>query len=104
MLYSARDMAVLRASLSSAQVVLASATPSPGKLGQCRGRQIPAGCVLAARFGAAELPEMRAIDMRERGPAGGPLDLGPAGGRGHGAAGGRASSRCCSSTAAATRR
>ena len=39
-LYNARDMAVLRASICGAQVVLASATPSPGKLGQCRGRKV----------------------------------------------------------------
>jgi primosomal protein N' (replication factor Y) len=62
-LYNARDMAVLRASLLGAPVVLASATPSletwanaeAGKYGRVR---------LAARFGAAVLPVMRAIDMR----------------------------------------
>ncbi len=62
-LYNARDMAVLRASICSAQVVLASATPSleswaNAEAGKYRLLQ------LGARFGAAELPEMRAIDMR----------------------------------------
>ncbi|MHC0053362.1 primosomal protein N' [Actibacterium sp. D379-3] len=63
-LYNARDMAVLRASLCSAQVVLASATPSLESWANAEAgkyRRLD----LAARFGAAELPEMRAIDMRE---------------------------------------
>ncbi len=62
-LYHARDMAVLRASMCGAQVVLASATPSleswvnagAGKYGRIN---------LADRYGPADLPEMRAIDMR----------------------------------------
>jgi primosomal protein N' (replication factor Y) len=62
-LYNARDMAVLRAALAGCAVVLASATPSleswanaqSGKYGRLD---------LGSRFGAAELPEMRAIDMR----------------------------------------
>ncbi len=62
-LYNARDMAVLRASLTNAQVILASATPcleswvnaESGKYSRIE---------LASRFGAAELPEIRAIDMR----------------------------------------
>ncbi|MCC5974248.1 MAG: primosomal protein N' [Rubellimicrobium sp.] len=61
--YNARDMAVLRASLTGAQAVLASATPSletwvnaqAGKYGRV---------LLADRFGAAVMPRMRAIDMR----------------------------------------
>ncbi|TKD21831.1 primosomal protein N' [Rhodobacter capsulatus] len=63
-LYNARDMAVLRASLVGAQVVLASATPSlESWVNAASGkyRRID----LAARFGASELPEMRTIDMRE---------------------------------------
>ena len=64
-LYHARDMAVLRAARCGAQVVLASATPSleswanaqAGKYGRID---------LSARFGPAELPEMRAIDMRDQ--------------------------------------
>lgn len=62
-LYNARDMAVLRASLCDAQVVLASATPcletwvnaEAGKYGRLD---------LGTRFGVAELPQMQAIDMR----------------------------------------
>ncbi|MGY6635301.1 MAG: primosomal protein N' [Alkalilacustris sp.] len=61
--YHARDMAVLRASIAGAQVVLSSATPSleswvnaeSGKYTRIR---------LSSRFGPAELPEMRAIDLR----------------------------------------
>lgn len=62
-LYNARDMAVLRAHINQAQVVLASATPSleswanveAGKYSQLD---------LVSRFGPAVMPEMRAIDMR----------------------------------------
>ncbi len=62
-LYHARDMAVLRASVAGCPVVLASATPSletwanveAGKYGRLD---------LPARFGAAEMPEIRAVDMR----------------------------------------
>ncbi|MEM6895745.1 MAG: primosomal protein N', partial [Pseudomonadota bacterium] len=62
-LYNARDMAVLRASLAGGQVILASATPSleswanaeSGKYGRLE---------LTSRFGVAELPQMSAIDMR----------------------------------------
>lgn len=61
--YNARDMAVLRAAIVGAPIVLASATPcletwanvEAGKYGRLD---------LGARFGAAELPEMQAIDMR----------------------------------------
>ena len=63
-LYNARDMAVLRASLASAQVVLASATPSLESWANAQAgkyRRLDLG----ARFGTAEMPEMGAIDMRE---------------------------------------
>lgn len=61
--YNARDMAVLRASIVGAPVVLASATPcletwanvESGKYGRLD---------LGSRFGVAELPQMQAIDMR----------------------------------------
>jgi len=62
-LYNARDMAVLRASLCSAQVVLASATPSLESWANAEAGKY-ARIDLGARFGVAELPEMRAIDMR----------------------------------------
>ena len=61
--YNARDMAVLRAAIVGAPIVLASATPcletwanvEAGKYGRLD---------LGARFGVAELPDMQAIDMR----------------------------------------
>ncbi len=62
-LYHARDMAVLRASLAGAQVVLASATPSLETWVNAETGKY-ARIDLHARFGVAELPEMRAIDMR----------------------------------------
>lgn len=62
-LYNARDMAVLRASMCSAQTVLASATPSLESWANAEaGKYLR--LELSARFGAAVLPEMRAIDMR----------------------------------------
>ena len=62
-LYSARDMAVLRASIASAQVVLASATPSLESWANAEAGKY-ARIDLTDRFGAAVLPEMAAIDMR----------------------------------------
>jgi primosomal protein N' (replication factor Y) (superfamily II helicase) len=61
--YNARDMAVLRAAIIGTPIVLASATPcletwanvEAGKYGRLD---------LGARFGTAELPQMKAIDMR----------------------------------------
>jgi primosomal protein N' (replication factor Y) len=61
--YNARDMAVLRASLCSAHVVLASATPSLESWVNAQSGKYKRA-VLEARFGAAVLPEMRPIDMR----------------------------------------
>jgi primosomal protein N' (replication factor Y) len=63
-LYNARDMAVLRASLVGGKVVLASATPSLESWENVESgkyRKID----LKSRFGAAKMPEMRAIDMRK---------------------------------------
>ena len=62
-LYNARDMAVLRASIAGAKVILASATPSletwvnaeSGKYNKVE---------LTARYGKAVLPQLSAIDMR----------------------------------------
>ena len=62
-LYNARDMAVLRASIVGAPIVLASATPcletwanvEAGKYGRLD---------LGARFGVAEMPALHPIDMR----------------------------------------
>ena len=65
-LYNARDMAVLRASICGAQVVLASATPSleswtNAQSGKYRKLE------LTSRFGPAVMPRMEAIDMRAEG-------------------------------------
>ncbi|MGD9864880.1 MAG: primosomal protein N' [Pseudodonghicola sp.] len=62
-LYNARDMAVLRAAGAGARVVLASATPSLETWANAEAGKYDR-LDLAARFGAAVLPEMRAIDMR----------------------------------------
>ncbi len=63
-IYNARDMAVLRASFCAAQVVLASATPSLETWVNAESGKY-ARLELKARFGVSDLPEMRAIDMRE---------------------------------------
>ncbi|TRW95987.1 primosomal protein N' [Paracoccus sp. M683] len=61
--YSARDMAVLRASLSDAQVVLASATPSLETwVNAAQGKYQRLD--LRSRYGEAELPDMATIDLR----------------------------------------
>ena len=62
-LYHARDMAVLRASIAGCAVVLASATPSLESWANVEAGKYQR-LELGARFGAADLPEMRAIDMR----------------------------------------
>ncbi len=62
-LYNARDMAVLRASLESARVVLASATPSLESWANAEAGKYER-LDLRARFGAAQMPDMGAIDMR----------------------------------------
>ncbi|WP_108893540.1 primosomal protein N' [Palleronia abyssalis] len=62
-LYSARDMAVLRASITGAQVVLASATPSLETWANVEAGKY-AALTLTSRFGDRAMPGMRAIDMR----------------------------------------
>ena len=63
-LYNARDMAVLRASLCDAQVVLASATPCLESWANAEAGKYQR-IDLTSRFGVAEMPDMRAIDMRD---------------------------------------
>ncbi|HBN29947.1 MAG TPA: primosomal protein N', partial [Rhodobacteraceae bacterium] len=66
--YNARDMAVLRASILGATVVLASATPSLESwvnAGAGKYRRLD----LAERFGVAEMPDIGAIDLRAEPPA-----------------------------------
>ncbi|KKB11099.1 primosome assembly protein PriA [Devosia geojensis] len=65
--YHARDMAVVRARLADARVLLASATPSVesrNNANQGRYRHV----MLSSRFAEAALPDVTAIDMREEGP------------------------------------
>ena len=62
-LYNARDMAVLRASICHAQVILASATPSLESWANADAGKYQK-LELTSRFGDAILPDMRAIDMR----------------------------------------
>ncbi|QFT59079.1 Primosomal protein N' [Sulfitobacter sp. THAF37] len=65
-LYHARDMAVLRASICGAQVVLASATPALETWANVEAgkyRRLD----LTSRFGDAVMPRMGAIDMRAEG-------------------------------------
>lgn len=62
-LYHARDMAVLRASIEGASVILASATPSLESWANAEAGKY-ARIDLPERFGAAVLPEMAAIDQR----------------------------------------
>jgi primosomal protein N' (replication factor Y) len=62
-LYNARDMAVLRGACAGATVVLASATPSLETWANARAGKY-ARLDLPARFGGAELPQMRTIDLR----------------------------------------
>ncbi|SDY73924.1 primosomal protein N' [Citreimonas salinaria] len=64
-LYNARDMAVLRASILDARVVLASATPSLESWANADAGKYER-LDLTSRFGPAILPEMRTIDMRDQ--------------------------------------
>ena len=64
-LYSARDMAVLRAACEGARVILASATPSLEswanvEIGKYRRLD------LTSRFGDAVMPRLSAVDMRDQ--------------------------------------
>lgn len=68
--YNARDMAVLRASLNAAQVVLASATPSLESWANVEAGKYTR-LELTSRYGAAVMPKMHAIDMRSEDLPGG---------------------------------
>lgn len=63
-IYHARDMAVVRARIEHCPVILASATPSlESYVNATSGRY--SHLVLKSRHGAAELPKVRLIDMRQ---------------------------------------
>ncbi len=65
-IYNGRDMAVLRAYHENAKVILASATPSVETMFNAEnGRYTRVD--LEQRFGAAKLPKMQVIDMRDAG-------------------------------------
>ncbi|WDR01648.1 primosomal protein N' [Devosia algicola] len=66
--YHARDMAVVRANLAKARVILASATPSVETRNNANARRY-SHVMLNARFAEAAMPDIAAIDMREEGPA-----------------------------------
>lgn len=66
-LYHARDMAVMRASLAQTPVILASATPSlESRVNARQGRYTHLR--LTERHGAAVLPAVETVDMRTDGP------------------------------------
>ncbi|KIN73431.1 Primosomal protein N' [Sulfitobacter guttiformis KCTC 32187] len=65
-LYNARDMAVLRASICGAHVVLASATPSLESWANAQAGKYTK-LELTSRFGPAVMPTMGTIDMRSEG-------------------------------------
>ena len=103
-LYHARDMAVLRASIEGAAVVLASATPSLETWANAERRQVrPARPARALRRRRAAGDGARSTCASTRPTQGRwispPLDAAPSA-----SASRPASRRCCSSTAAATRR
>ncbi|HYJ36280.1 MAG TPA: primosomal protein N', partial [Rhizomicrobium sp.] len=62
-IYHARDMAVVRARIEDCPVILASATPSLESFVNATGGRY-SHLKLAMRHGAAELPEVRLIDLR----------------------------------------
>src|SRR6185437_4160423 len=62
-IYHARDMAVVRARLENCAIVLASATPSLETYANAKSGRYE-WLKLAHRHGAAEMPEVRLVDMR----------------------------------------
>lgn len=62
--YNARDVAVIRARFESVPVILASATPALESL-QLAEASVYRRIVLADRFGGAQLPEIRIVDLRK---------------------------------------
>ena len=65
--YHARDLAVARARIEGCAVVLASATPSLETLANAESGRYR-WLRLTARHGAARLPEVRLVDLREHAP------------------------------------
>jgi primosomal protein N' (replication factor Y) (superfamily II helicase) len=69
-IYNARDMAVVRASLADIPIVLASATPSLESVANTKGGRYRL-LHLPERHGGAVLPAVSLIDMRAEAPSGG---------------------------------
>ena len=67
LVYHGRDLAVARARIEGATVVLASATPSLETLWNARGRRY-GWLKLAARHGTAVLPDIALLDLRQTPP------------------------------------
>ncbi len=65
--YHARDMAILRAKISGFPIVLASATPAAETLENVNSGKYTR-LQLTSRFGGAQLPEIKTIDLREHRP------------------------------------
>lgn len=65
--YHARDMAVVRANLAEAKVILSSATPSVESRNNANSGKY-AHIRLESRFADAQLPDITALDMRGEGP------------------------------------
>lgn len=65
--YHARDVAVMRGKFETCPVVLASATPAIESRVQVEAGRYEE-LTLPSRFGAAELPDIKAIDMRDDPP------------------------------------
>ena len=65
--YHARDVAIMRGKFETCPVVLASATPAIESRVQVEAGRYEE-LTLPSRFGAAELPDIKAIDMREDPP------------------------------------
>ncbi|WP_224704019.1 primosomal protein N' [Devosia aquimaris] len=65
--YHARDMAVVRAHLSGARVILSSATPSVETRNNANSGRY-AHVLLTSRYAAAAMPNITTIDMRIDGP------------------------------------
>ena len=65
--YHARDMAIVRARFAKARVILSSATPSVETRNNANAGRY-AHVLLTARYAAASLPNITAIDMRLDGP------------------------------------
>ena len=99
--YNARDVAVMRARFESIPVVLASATPGARSL-QMAESGVYEKLLLPDRFGGAAADD-RAVDLTQEKPERGRW-LAPRLVEGCATGWRGASSRCCSSTAAAMRR